>query len=125
MRNNRLLVIAIILIAFGLVGIVTTSLVGRYQRTTGGWMPSMMYMIGGGMMGRGMMSQNHMEDMMQRMMPGLLPPGIKPEDLPEPDSQGATDSYCGGMAGSSRSHVRSNVNDVRYEGNGYDENEMD
>jgi cytochrome c5 len=96
MRNNRILVIAIILITFGSVGIVATSLGGRYQRATGGWMPPMMNMMGIEMMGRGMMDQNHMKGMMERMMSGNLPPGIKPEDLPEPDSRGARllERYC-------------------------------
>ena len=55
-----------------------------------------------GMMGmddkndQGMMDQGHMKDMMQQMMGGMLPPGITPQDLPEPESRGATllSTYC-------------------------------
>ncbi len=89
MKNNRLLIIGITLIAFGLVGIITIYSADSYQRTNGGWMPTMMNMMGGGMMDGDMMNQDHMKEMMQRMMPGMLPPGIKPEDLPEPMSRGA------------------------------------
>jgi hypothetical protein len=59
MRNNRLLVIAIILIAFGLIGIFTTSWIGGYRSFTG-WIPSM---IDGRMMRRGMMGD--MRQLMQ------------------------------------------------------------
>ncbi len=84
MKDNRLLVIAVILIAFGMIGIITTAWIGKHQKSTGGWMSPMMDMMGGGMMNR-----NHMKEMMQRMMPGILPPDIKLEDLPEPNSRGA------------------------------------
>ena len=55
-----------------------------------------------GMMGmddkndQGMTDQGHMKDMMQQMMGGMLPPGVKPQDLPEPESRGATlmSTYC-------------------------------
>lgn len=46
--------------------------------------------------GHGMMDQRHMKEMMQQMMGGMLPPGIRPQDLPEPESLGATllSTYC-------------------------------
>ena len=40
--------------------------------------------------GHGIMDQGHMKEMMQQMMGGMLPPGIRPQDLPEPESLGAT-----------------------------------
>ncbi len=87
MRNNRLLIIAVILIALGLIGILTTTWVSSYRE------PRQMFQMPGrmmdGMMGGGMMNRDEMKDMMQRMMPGMLPPGIIPENLPEPDSHGA------------------------------------
>ncbi len=51
-----------------MIGIITTAWIGRYQKSTGGWMSPMMDMMGGGMMNR-----DHMKEMMQRMMPGILP----------------------------------------------------
>jgi cytochrome c5 len=87
MRNNRLLIIAFILIALGLIGIFATTWSGSYHEPRRMFpMPGMMT---DGMMGRGMMNRDQMKDMMQRMMPGMLPPGVKPESLPEPDSRGA------------------------------------
>ena len=99
MRNNRLPLIAVILVAIGVSGVfVTTTLFGgpRNCRAASS-MPGMMNMMDGGMMGRGMMDREQMRDMMQRMMPGMLPPpGIKPENLPNPESRGAKllDRYC-------------------------------
>jgi len=81
MRNNRLFVIAVILIALGLLGIITTTWVGSYRQ------PQRIIQMPG-MMG-GMVNRSEMKDMMQRMMSGMLPPGIKPENLPDPDSRGA------------------------------------
>ncbi len=94
MKNNQLPIIAVILIALGLIGIFTTTWFGNYRE------PRRMFQMPGmmmdGMMGRGMMDRNQMREMMQRMMPGMLPPGIKPEDLPDPDSRGAKlfTHYC-------------------------------
>ncbi len=82
MRNNRLLIIAVILIALGLAGIFTTTWFGSYRE------PRRMFQMPG-MMGGGMMNRAQMEDMMQRMMHGVLPPGIKAENLPDPGSNGA------------------------------------
>ena len=76
MANHRLLLISIVLIGFGLIGIVTTTFFH-----SGGWAPLMM--------GQGMMGPNPMREMMERMMPDLLPPGTSPETLPEPDNLGA------------------------------------
>jgi cytochrome c2 len=76
MGNHRLLLISVVLIGFGLIGIVTTT-----SFHDGGWASSMM--------GRGMMSENPMRNMMQRMMPEMLPSGIIPEELPDPNSKGA------------------------------------
>jgi cytochrome c5 len=78
MRNNHLLIIALVLIAFGLLGLFATT-----------WMGSYPDMITDGMMGQGMMSRHQRNEMMQRMMPGMLPPGVKAADLPDPDSKGA------------------------------------
>lgn len=88
MKSDRLLIIAVILIVAGLFGIVTVTLLSRYQKPVSP-MTSMRDMMGGRMMGRGMMDPDHMKEMMQRMMPGMLPPGIAPELLPEPESRGA------------------------------------
>lgn len=94
MRNNRLLTIASILIAIGLIGIFTTTWFGSHRK------PQRMFQMPGmmmdGMMGGGMMNRDEMKGMMQRMMPGMLPPGIKLENLPEPDSRGAKllTHYC-------------------------------
>jgi cytochrome c5 len=94
MRNNRLLLIAFMLIALGLLGILTTTWLESYRE------PRRMFQMPGmmmdGMRGGGMMDRNEMKDMMQWMMPGTLPPGIKPENLPEPDSSGAKllSRYC-------------------------------
>jgi len=95
MRNNRLLIIAVILIALGLMGSFITTWLGSY------WKPRRMFpmpgMMNGGMMGQGMMNRDQMREMMQRMMPGMLPPGIKADDLPDSDSKGARllTRYCG------------------------------
>jgi mono/diheme cytochrome c family protein len=80
MENNRWFLAAAILIAFGLMGMVTFTWFGSLQ-DPGGWSLSMM---GGGMMGQSMM-----RGMMHRMIPDLVPPGVGPEDLPDPNSQGA------------------------------------
>ncbi|MBI5634553.1 MAG: hypothetical protein HZA15_13870 [Nitrospirae bacterium] len=81
MRNNRLFIIAVVLIALGLLGLITTTWFGSYRQ------PQRIIQMPG-MMG-GMMNRGEMKDMMQRMMSGMLPPGIKPENLPDPDSRGA------------------------------------
>ncbi len=94
MRNNRLLITAVILIALGLIGIFTTTWFGNYREPRRMFqMPGMMM---SGMMGGGMMNRDEMKDMMQRMMPGMLPPEIKRENLPDPDSRGAKllTRYC-------------------------------
>jgi mono/diheme cytochrome c family protein len=93
MKNNRLLVISVVLMVIVLAGIlatawfVSTSAFGDRPPYGSG----MMQMMGGGMMGRG-----HMHKMMQEMMSGRLPPGIKPESLPEADSANARlfTHYC-------------------------------
>lgn len=99
MRNNRLLIIAVILIAIGLLGASMTAVILGKSRNfrDASSMPGMMNMMMDGMMGRGMMDRNQMREMMQRMMPGMLPPGVKPENLPDPKSQGAglLVRYCG------------------------------
>lgn len=94
MRNNRLLILAVILIAFGLIGIITTTWFGSYREQRRMFpMPGMMM---DGMMGGGMMNREDMKDMMKRMMLGMLPPGVKPENLPDPASRGAQllSHYC-------------------------------
>ena len=94
MRNNRLLIIAVILIALGLIGIFATTWLGSYREKRRMFpMPGMMP---DGMMGQGTMNRDEMKDMMKRMMPGMLPPGIKPENLPGPDRRGAQllSHYC-------------------------------
>jgi cytochrome c2 len=95
MRNNRLLIIALILIALGLIGNITTTWLSRYREPRQMFqMPGMMMdgMMGGG----GMMNREQMREMMQRMMPVALPPRIKPTDLPDSDSKGAQllTRYC-------------------------------
>jgi cytochrome c2 len=80
MENNRAFFVAVILIAFGLIGMFTFTWSGSLQHH-GAWAFSMM--------GGGMMDQNMMRGMMHRMMPDLVPPGVRPEDLPDPNSQGA------------------------------------
>ena len=80
MKNNRMLVTAVLLIVLGVTGIVTLSLPGGLQI---GATPMGM-MVNGGMMDR-----EGMKEMMQRMMPDMLPPGTRPEDLSSPDSPGA------------------------------------
>ncbi len=89
MVNNRLLIIAVIMILFGVIGIAMTAAFAPYQGY--GRMSPMM-----GMMGQGMMNRDQMREMMQRMMPGMVPPGIKPDDLPDPKSDGAKllNRYC-------------------------------
>ena len=84
MRNNRLLVIALILIAFGMAGIILTSQSGCEMRPM---------MMGGGKMH----SNEPMKEMMQEMMRGRLPEGIQRETLPKPDDPGAKllIRYCG------------------------------
>ena len=94
MKNNRLLIIAVILIALGLIGIFTTTWFENYREPRRMFqMPGMMM---NGMMGGGMMNRDEMKGMMQRMMPGMLPPGVKPENLPNPSSRGAKllNHYC-------------------------------
>jgi mono/diheme cytochrome c family protein len=85
MENNRMLLIAAVLIALGAVGLITTGWFTGYGNPSG-WASSMM---GGGMMGGGMMNGNPMRGMMNQMMPDLVPPGVNPEDLPNPNSKGA------------------------------------
>lgn len=67
----------IVMIVFGITGIIATSSV--WTRAAGHQ---------SGMM-NGMMDREGMKEMMQRMMPDMTPPGIKGEDLPRPESQGA------------------------------------
>lgn len=89
-----MLIVAVILIALGLIGIISTTWFGNYRE------PHRMFQMPGmmmdGMMGGGMMNREDMKDMMKRMMPGMLPPGVKPESLPDPDSRGAKllNHYC-------------------------------
>jgi cytochrome c2 len=80
MGNHRTFLIAAVLIALGIVGIITTAWFTDYQNSNS-WTSSMM--------GSGMMGQNPMRGMMQQMMPDLVPPGVNPEDLPDPNSKGA------------------------------------
>lgn len=87
MKNNQLLIIALVLVTLGLMGLFTTSWFGRHQRIGG--VPPMPGMMMDGMMGRDMMDRDQMKEMMQGMMPGMLPPGVKPESLPDPNSKGA------------------------------------
>lgn len=82
MHNDRLLVMAISLIAVGMVGIFITHWLGGYPVFSGGMSSR------GGIM-QMMRGRDPMKEMMQEMMSGRLPPGISPEDLPEPDSPGA------------------------------------
>ena len=85
-KANRLLMMAVALIAIGMAGIFITAWFGR-THVSGGGMSS-----GGGMMQMmdgGMMDQDRMKEMMQEMMSGRLPPEIEPKDLPELDSPGA------------------------------------
>lgn len=69
MHNNRLLVAALVLIAFGMAGIFMTrwfrgpNVVGSGMSSGGGMMQ---------MMGGGMMNQDKMKEMMQEMMSGRL-----------------------------------------------------
>ena len=78
MKNNRMVLIAAVLIALGVVGIITTGWLAGYGNPSG-WASSMM--------GGGMMNQNPMRGMMQQMMPDLVPPGVNPQDLPDPNSK--------------------------------------
>jgi mono/diheme cytochrome c family protein len=81
MENNRMFLIAAVLIALGVVGIITTGWFTGYGNPSG-WAPSVM--------GGGITNQNPMGEMMQQMMPDLVPPGVlNPEDLPDPKSNGA------------------------------------
>ena len=75
MESNRMFLIATVLIALGVVGIITTSWFADYQNSNS-WASSMM---GGGMMGYGMMDQDMMRGMMNQMMPDLVPPGSTPK----------------------------------------------
>lgn len=84
MKDIRILVIAVILIVFGVIGVIATA---SFTGGQTGASPRGREMSGG-MMG-GMMDREGMREMMQRMMPDMLPPGIKPDALPEPDSRGA------------------------------------
>lgn len=96
MGNNRLLVIALVLIAVGLAGVFVSTWSGGGYQWFDRMSPMMNMMMNGGMMGRGMMDRSQMREMMQRMMPGMLPPEIRPEDLPDPNSRRAKllDRYC-------------------------------
>ncbi len=80
-----MLVIGAVLIALGVVGMITTGWFSAYGDPSG-WASAMM---GGGMMGGGMMNESPMRGMMNQMMPDLVPPGLSPEDLPDPKSEGA------------------------------------
>lgn len=80
MENNRTFLIAAVLIALGVVGIISVGWFAGYGDPSS-WASSMM--------GRGMMGENPMKGMMQQMMPDLVPPGVNPEDLPAPNSKGA------------------------------------
>ncbi len=80
MENNRTFLIAAILIAVGLVGIITIGWFANYQNS---------YSWASSMMGGGMMNRDMMRGMMNQMMPDLVPPGVGPENLPDPKSQGA------------------------------------
>ncbi len=82
MDKDRLLVMAVGLIAVGMAGIFITNWLGDYPVFSGGMSSR------GGIM-QMMMGRDQMKDMIQEMMSGRLPPGISPEDLPEPDSPGA------------------------------------
>ncbi len=79
MENNRTFLIAIVLIAVGMVGIITIGWFIDYQ-DAGSWAWSGM--------GPGMMNQSPMGEMMNQMMPDLVPPGVNPQDLPDPQSKG-------------------------------------
>ncbi len=94
MRNNRLLIIAIILITLGLVGILATTWFASCREPHR--MSQMPGMMTDGMMGGGMMNREEMKDMMKRMMPGMLPSGVKSESLPDPSSREARllNHYC-------------------------------
>jgi hypothetical protein len=59
MENNRTFLIAAILIAVGVVGIITTGWFANYQNSYS----RASSMTGGGMMGRGMTDQNPMREM--------------------------------------------------------------
>lgn len=85
MKNNRMLVTAVLLIVFGVTGIIAMALPGGLRIGTS----PMGMTMSGGMMGGGMMDREGMKEMMQRMMPDMLPPGITPEDLPAPGSPGS------------------------------------
>ncbi len=76
--------IVVVLIVFGVTGIIAIASSADLQTDA----PRTNTMMGEGMMG-GMMDHGGMKGMMQRMMPDMLPPGTKPEDLPAPDSTGA------------------------------------
>ncbi len=80
MEDNRTFLIAAVLIAVGVIGIIATGWFAGYGNPSG-WASSMM---GGGMMNRDMM-----RGMMNQMMPDLVPPGVNPQDLPDPTSKGA------------------------------------
>lgn len=94
MKNKRLLIFAVILIALGLTGIFTTTWFGSHRQPRR--MLQMPGMMMDGMMGGSMMNRDQMKDMMQKMMPGMVPPGIGPEDLPDPNKAGARllNRYC-------------------------------
>lgn len=83
MHKNGLLMMALVLIAAGVVGIFSTTWF-RGPSSFSGAMASMM------------MDRNQMKEMMQGMMSGTLPSGIQPGDLPDPESPGAklTTTYC-------------------------------
>ncbi len=82
MDKDRLLVMAVGLIAVGMAGIFITNWLGGSPVFSGG-------MASRGEIMQMMMGRDQMKNMMQEMMSGRLPPGISPEDLPEPDSPGA------------------------------------
>jgi cytochrome c5 len=79
MKSNRSLLIAIILVAFGCVGLITMGWFNRNHNPS--WVSSMM--------SRRMMDRDMTRGMMHQMMPDLVPPGVSPENLPDPNNQGA------------------------------------
>jgi cytochrome c2 len=90
MESNRSFLIAVILIGLGIMGIIATSWFDHHWSSLGGPSPVT------GRMKEGMMGQNSMREMMHRMMPDYLPPGIETQDLPDPESEGASllVQYC-------------------------------
>ena len=130
MRNNRLLIIAVVLIAFGLIGIFATAWFVSYREPRSMFqMPGMMM---DGMMGDGMMNRDEMKDMMRRMMPGMLPPSVIPRGPSRsgqqrckaarlllhtmPRTAESENAFRRGVAVNNQSYVYSHVNDVGNDG---------